>query len=39
LSRKSRLAQMQALGGASKSAGIDDGRKGAEMAKVHESDR
>jgi hypothetical protein len=38
LSRKSRLAHMQALGCASKTAGIDDGREGAEMAKVHASE-
>ena len=35
LSRKGRLAHMQALGGASKSASIDYGREGAQMPKVH----
>jgi hypothetical protein len=39
LSRKGRLAHMQALGRASKTAGIDDGREGAEMAKVHGPER
>jgi hypothetical protein len=39
LSRKSRLAHMQALGRASKPTGIDDGREGAKMAKVHASER
>ena len=35
LSRKSRLADMQALGCPGKPAGIDDGRKSAEVTKVH----
>ena len=35
LSRKGRLAHMQALGGTSKSASIHYGREGTEMAKVH----